>query len=235
MDPQQKAVAQEFNSYRNTYEDTVNQAIGFTPFKVDFFVKAKAEHLKRVVDRRFGAAARPSILDVGCGVGQYHPLIADRFGRVAGVDVSTEAVERAKSLNPQAEYKAYDGMRLPFDDGTFDIAFAICVLHHVPTKAWENFVSEMRRVVRRDGVALLFEHNPRHPLTMKAVNDCPFDRDAVLVSPAKALSLFGDAKFRQLKLQHILTIPAVGGLPKRLDEALSFLHFGTQYCIEATV
>jgi SAM-dependent methyltransferase len=233
MDPQQEAIAREFDSYRNSYEETVNEAIGFTPFKVDFFVRAKAEHLKRAVDAHFGAGSEVSILDVGCGVGQYHGLIRDRFSRISGVDVSTEAIDRARGVNPGVDYHAYPGDRLPFDDGAFDCAYAICVLHHVPVPQWESFVAEMRRVLRPGGLALLFEHNPRNPLTMKAVNDCPFDRDAVLVKPERARQLFEHAGFGDIAVEHILTIPAVSGLPKAVDRLAGHLHFGTQYCLSA--
>jgi hypothetical protein len=46
---------------------------------VDFFVRAKAKHLKRAVEAHFGPGRARSVLDVGCGIGQYNPLIADSF------------------------------------------------------------------------------------------------------------------------------------------------------------
>lgn len=44
------------------------------------------------------AASRRSILDYGCGVGRYLPLLSSRFEQVAGVDYSAQCVEQARAL-----------------------------------------------------------------------------------------------------------------------------------------
>ena len=83
-------------------------------------------------------------------------------------------------------YEAYDGERLPYDDERFDVAFAICVLHHVRPAERPRFVGELRRVVRPGGLVALFEHNPLNPLTRLAVHRCAFDGDAVLLRAGEA-------------------------------------------------
>ncbi len=70
-------------------------------------------------------------LDVGCGVGVTDAHLAGRFAELQGVDTSEEAIRRAAAANPGVLYRAYDGDRLPYEDETFDLAFAICVMHHV--------------------------------------------------------------------------------------------------------
>ena len=92
-------------------------------------------------------------------------------------------------------YDVYDGATLPYSDGCFDLAFAICVVHHVPPRLWNVFASEMRRVLKPAGLALVFEHNPRNPLTMRVVNSCPFDADAVLLRNETAEALLSTAGF----------------------------------------
>ena len=233
MDPQQAFVANEFDSYRNSYAQTINNAIGFGPLRVDRFVRAKATDLSQRVVRHFGDRKSLSVVDIGCGIGQYHPLISESFGQITGVDVSTEAVARARELNPFVDYHTYDGATLPFANGEFDVAFAVCVLHHVPVDAWGRFVSEMRRVVKAGGLCFLYEHNPNHPLTKRVVSRCPFDANAVLLKPAASLNLFMKAGFETVDVDHILTIPTISGMPKRIDRALSVFRFGTQYCLQA--
>ncbi len=230
---QQKQVAAEFDAYRDNYQQSVNSALAFSRMNVDRFVRAKAFHLIDEVDAHFGIRRPLAILDLGCGIGQYHPLIAGRFDRVVGIDVSGEAIAKARENNPGVEYLSYAGGLLPFADASFDVTFAICVLHHVPPVDWAMFVSESFRVTKPGGIAFLFEHNPYNPLTRKVVSDCPFDRDAVLVKQQKAQELFLSAGFQAVRIESILTIPAVGGVLKKVDRLFAKLPFGTQYCLKA--
>ena len=41
---------------------------------------------------------------------------------------------------------------------------------------------ELHRVLAVGGMVIVFEHNPMNPLTVRAVNNCPFDENAVLVN-----------------------------------------------------
>jgi cyclopropane fatty-acyl-phospholipid synthase-like methyltransferase len=61
--------AQAFDSYRASYEQVVAQSIAFSGLKHDFFLAAKVIQLKALFERHFGAA-KPSLLDIGCGVGR---------------------------------------------------------------------------------------------------------------------------------------------------------------------
>jgi SAM-dependent methyltransferase len=47
----------------------------------------------------------------------------------------------------------YDGMRLPFEDGSFDTVLSIQVLEHTPHP--RQLVSEMARVLKKDGTLIL--------------------------------------------------------------------------------
>ena len=63
--------------------------------------------------------------------------LVDRFllkevKNLYGVDVEEGVVEKAKKNNPSVTYNKYDGKTLPFENGSFDMAFAINVMHHVP-------------------------------------------------------------------------------------------------------
>ena len=103
--------------------------------------------------------------------------------RLAGVDVAAGMVERARRRNPWAEYRHYAaGDPIPYDDGSFDVCFTICVLHHVAAERRPALVEEMKRVCRPGGLVAVFEHNPLNPLTRKAVRDCEFDRGVKLLT-----------------------------------------------------
>ncbi len=84
----------------SSYDDAVNRAISFSGQKVESFSRAKADDLLRTIAAHFNSPRRLSLLDVGCGIGNYHPLLAPFVGSVSGVDVSGACIAKAKVRNP---------------------------------------------------------------------------------------------------------------------------------------
>ena len=233
MDSQQQETAKTFDSYESSYSNAVSDAIAFTGLTVDFFTRVKAGYILELAEAHFADPSRIAALDVGCGVGNYHKIVRPAVGSLSGVDVSAASVERARANKLDVAYEVYDGMRLPYADNSFDLVFTICVIHHVPTGAWDNFASEMHRVVKPGGLALVFEHNPLNPLTMRAVNNCPFDADAVLLRSGRTVELLTKAGFRDVDARFILSIPAVTRSLRRIDRLVSKVPFGAQYYVAA--
>jgi ubiquinone/menaquinone biosynthesis C-methylase UbiE len=229
MDPQQRAIAEEFDRYRENYDDAVNRAIAFSGQKVESFTRAKAHDLLRTIAKHFESPGQLNLLDVGCGIGNYHTFLAPVVGTLSGVDVSRACIDSARERNPAVSYSVYDSDRLPYPDRQFDVTFCICVLHHVPTERWQQFVNEMRRVTRGGGLIIVYEHNPMHPLTRKVVRDCEFDRDAVLLTMAQSRALLKNAGCAEVKTRSILTLPPVGRFVEKLDGLFAPLPFGSQY------
>ncbi|MBU1213278.1 MAG: class I SAM-dependent methyltransferase [Alphaproteobacteria bacterium] len=229
MDPQQRSIAEEFDAYDESYNQAVNKAIAFSGQSVNAFVEAKAVDLMAYAKRHFGDGEPVRILDVGCGVGNYHPFLATEFDDIVGIDVSSACIAKAKQNNPSVHYDAYDGETLPYEDASFSLAYTICVMHHVPKANWERFAHEIARVVKPGGLVLVYEHNPWHPLTLKAVNDCPFDKDAVLLPMPKTAQLLRQAGCKMVNVRSILTVPPWGGSWARADAWLGRLPFGSQY------
>jgi ubiquinone/menaquinone biosynthesis C-methylase UbiE len=94
------------------------------------------------------------VLDVGCGDGRLTAELGRVAPRVAGVDPSPAAFERARASYPQLEFaQAQADGRLPFPDAGFDAAVCVHVLEHVVDT--QALMSEMRRVLRPDGVLAL--------------------------------------------------------------------------------
>lgn len=229
MDPQQRAIAEEFDGYNETYDLAVNRAIAFSGQKVESFVRAKANDLLRTISAGFDSPSRVSLLDVGCGIGNYHPLLTPAVGAVSGVDVSAACIAKARERNPTVAYSVYEGDRLPYPDDQFDVTFCVCVLHHVPPDRWPQFVSEMCRVTRAGGLVVVYEHNPKNPLTRKVVRDCAFDRDAVLLTMAQTRELLTSAGCSEVTTNSILTLPPLGSFVEKLDGLFARLPFGSQY------
>lgn len=214
------------------YRKDVDQAIGFTALGVDYFLKGKADRAVAVYDRRCDSgAASASWLDIGCGIGAMHPALVGRLGRLEGVDVSDDAIGSAKSANPGVAYSSYDGQRLPFADGRFDMTLTVCVMHHVPPSEWPAFVAEAWRVTRPGGLFAVFEHNPVNPLTRLAVMRCPFDHDAVLLRPRKVTQLLQQQGFVSVEREFLFFVPLNYGWARQVDRACARLPIGAQYVV----
>lgn len=226
-------MTQTFDGYKDSYRDVVQSSIEFSGIEHDFFMRAKARVLLDAIASRphLGAPQMLDYLDVGCGVGSFHPLVAGKFARTFGCDISAECIAKATAANPQVEYQAYDGERLPYGDGQFDALTAICVVHHVSPTEWTAFFAELRRVLKPGGIACVIEHNPFNPLTRLAVARCPFDEDAVLLSPKRTRSLFSDAGFSVLSIRQFLFLPWENRAVLAIERALAWFPAGAQYAV----
>jgi SAM-dependent methyltransferase len=222
-------MAELFDEYDANYGDVVNDSINFSGLKHDFFMQAKADLIERKLDQ-LSAKGKFSALDIGCGVGTLHPYIAPHFASVEGCDVSQDSIDRARSQNKTNNYRHYEtGSPLPYEDGQFDFALTVCVVHHVPPDHWPAFFTEMRRVLKPGGMACVIEHNPLNPATRLAVLRCPFDEDAVLLRSRKTNSLLSTAGFSKPNAEFFLVLPSAKPWARRLEGSLSKIPLGAQY------
>ena len=219
----------KFDDYKDSYRQEVERSISFSGAALDVFTEAKAVALLRLTRDRLGDPAGVRALDVGCGAGETDRYLAPELRELHGVDVSSEIIETARVQNPSVDYSTYDGERLPYDDGVFDLAFAICVIHHVPPSQWERFVRELARVVRPGGLAAVIEHNPFNPLTRLAVSRCAFDDDAVLLRASRAAQLLADAGVADVHSEYIVFHPFRAPALRDLERHLRWLPLGAQY------
>lgn len=219
----------EFDEFATSYDTAVNKSLAFSGLKVDLFTRIKADYLADVMSEDFAHPSKIDVLDVGCGVGNIHPYLANRIASLSGVDVSEDCIQTAKERNPTVSYLSYDGNTLPYGDASFDFVYTICVMHHVQPGLWDRFASEMCRVLRPRGVALVLEHNPWNPLTRHAVSSCEFDKDAVLLKAGTTESLLARAGLKDVKTRFIAVFPSTGRLVRRFEGALSHIPIGAQY------
>ncbi len=219
----------EFDAYDERYNETVDRALAFSGLKVDFFTRVKVDYFVELLGSLPLPVARAEVIDIGCGVANSHPLLAGRIGRLAGVDVSKACIDRAAGQNPQNEYRVYDGMSLPYPDASFDAASAVCVFHHVPVANRLRLAKEVRRVLRPGGLFAIFEHNPGNPLTMHVVNNCEFDKEAILLRRSETEMLLKDAGFDQVDTRFILTVPVKGRILRKIDAFFAKMPLGAQY------
>jgi SAM-dependent methyltransferase len=220
---------QKFDAYVDNYEAAVRESISFGGQEPEFYAQLKARHLLDVVARRIGPPAQASALDVGCGVGLVHRYLAPKLGALAGVDLAADAIARAQAENPGVDYRAYDGDRLPHDDASFDVVFAMGVVHHVPPAERATMTAELARVTAPAGLVVVFEHNPWNPLTRLAVSRCAFDDDAVLLSRGELRSLLARAGLEPVEARYIIFFPWSGERLRTIERRLGRLPLGAQH------
>lgn len=96
------------------------------------------------------------VLDFGCGNGRLVDFLKETNLEYVGVDTSEKLVEIAKREYPTKSFlQIADEKTLPFGDEEFDMVFAIAVFHHFTPKMTDNALSEIRRVLKKDGILIL--------------------------------------------------------------------------------
>ncbi|WP_192868266.1 class I SAM-dependent methyltransferase [Calderihabitans maritimus] len=98
-----------------------------------------------------------NVMELGCGVGRWAPLILKSGASYVGVDISGSMIEIARKRVPNGLFYKLDSDKLPFPDGHFDLVFSITVLHHNSFEQQSRMIDEMVRVTRPGGNLLLME------------------------------------------------------------------------------
>lgn len=97
------------------------------------------------------------LLDIGCGSG-WLLREAERLSlKTYGIDISCEAVKRAKANAPNSEVSVGDGEKLPWPANYFDYVSSLGSLEHYISP--EKGVREIQRILRPDGIAVIMLPN----------------------------------------------------------------------------
>lgn len=219
----------DFNKYADNYKNEIEKSICFSGQTVDFFTEIKAQLILRLAEKLGGDITKLNVLDVGCGIGQTDSFLVNRFHMLYGIDIASAAVERARTVNPTVDYKVYDGFHLPFNEGTFDIVITICVIHHLRFTQRNNFISEMKRVLKNGGLIMIFEHNPFNYFTRHAVAGCEFDKDALLISKPELKKILYEHLLSIADEGYIIFFPFRGNVFRFVECGLKRLPLGAQY------
>ena len=119
---------------------------------------------QRRVNTIHSAASFGKVLDVGCGTGRLLTALDRQKYQRYGLDVSQGMIQQAYEKDAYLQCAVASGTAIPFEDNFFDVVFCAAVLHHIAeSSAVAQAISEIIRVTRIGGTAIIWDHNPRNP------------------------------------------------------------------------
>jgi ubiquinone/menaquinone biosynthesis C-methylase UbiE len=225
----------EFDKFAEEYHALHSANIRMSGESPEYFSEYKirdvADAWRHVCDLR---KDNLTILDFGSGIGGSIAHFREFFpsSRLVCLDVSQRCLDLAGSRFPNmANFVQFDGRIIPFEDMSFDIAFAACVFHHIDESEHSPLLGELNRVLKPRGRLFVFEHNPLNPITVHAVNTCPFDENAKLIRGGTMKERFLHACFSDVYLRYRLFFPGPIARLRPLERYMGAVPFGAQYYV----
>jgi SAM-dependent methyltransferase len=109
-----------------------------------------ADPARQVVAAATALAPGTSVLDLGCGSGEFLALAAARGAEVAGIDDAGAMIAAAHSRVPHADLRVGSIEELPWPDDTFDVVTAFNAIGFADDRG--AALAEARRVARNGGL-----------------------------------------------------------------------------------
>lgn len=201
------------------------------------YLAVKARWLLRYIKQRVAGAGRsaPRMLDYGCGTGLLLECLHRMGwrGELHGCDVSQAMIRQAVQPGV-AELRHLKRGTLPYAVGQFDLVVICCVLHHTGPEEAAEMVRQARRVLGPGGHLVVFEHNPRNPLTRLVVRQTPIDQGARLVGPPRVRALMRAAGFRRIATRYLMFLPPRWPRLAGVERLLAYCPLGGQYAVAGT-
>ena len=219
-----------FDRYAGNYELALSNALAPSGESREYFAEGRVEWLKRCLTK-LGVQPQ-NILDFGCGDGATTPVLQRVLNAESctGVDVSPKSLEVARKQfsTEKIGYELLSDLRA---EAQMDLAYCNGVFHHIVPEERADALGLIRDALKPGGYFAFWENNSWNPATRYVISRCPFDKDAVLLSPLEAPSLLKRAGFEIVRTDFRFIFPhALRGL-RKLEDLVYALPLGAQYLI----
>jgi 2-polyprenyl-3-methyl-5-hydroxy-6-metoxy-1,4-benzoquinol methylase len=128
----------------------------------------RAERLLQIIESL--GLDKPKFLDLGCGHGWFAGWLS-RFGEVTGIDLSDEAIGKARAEFPGVNFIAADLYRYQLKYDYYDVVVSQEVISHVEDQP--RYVAQAARAVRPGGYFLVATGNK---FVLDRMGDAGWDR-----------------------------------------------------------
>jgi SAM-dependent methyltransferase len=221
----------EFDAYATGYHTALDKGLSLSGEDSAFFAKGRVDWLRH----RLGQLGHTSatVLDYGCGTGSTVPLLLGLPGvqRVIATDASDALLETA-TREHLTDRVTFVPLSAPLT-GVADLVYCNGVFHHIPPAHRADAVAFVVRALRPGGLFAFWENNPWNPGTRMIMRRIPFDRDAVMLTPAAARRLLVDGGLAVVGTDFRFYFPASLRRLRPLEPHLRRLPLGAQYLVLA--
>ena len=219
-----------FDRYAGNYELALSNALAPSGESREYFAEGRVDWLRRCL-HPLGAQPR-NVLDFGCGDGSTTPILQRILGAemCTGVDVSAKSLEVARKqfATRHIRYELLEDLQA---ESQIDLAYCNGVFHHIAPAERPDALGLIRDALKPGGLFAFWENNSWNPATRYIISRCPFDKDAILLSPLEARSLLKEAGFEILRMDFRFIFPRILRGLRKLEDFATRLPLGAQYQI----
>jgi len=230
LDPNLKA---EFDLVADQYYEQLSANISISGESPEYFSEYKIRNLHDFVKK--SNLVINEICDFGSGIGNSIPYFRKYFdqSKINCVEISKRSIEISKTRFPGDESYIHINKKIDLPNNSQDLVFSACVFHHIPDSEHVYWLSEIYRITKPGGYLAIYEHNPYNPLTVKAVNTCPFDINASLINAGRLQREVMDGNWKKVQIGYKVFFPSSLKFLRPLEAWLSWIPVGAQYLLIA--
>jgi ubiquinone/menaquinone biosynthesis C-methylase UbiE len=163
-----------------------------------------------------------TVLDLGCGTGEYINEVNEVACRVIGVDLSLNMLIYLKSCDPNSIVVNGSAYRLPFPNNIFDVVYSIGVLEYIQVMP---VLQECLRVLKPNGTLVLTtpnRHSARKLVLRWLRRKNPRQSQAAYYSREQCIMFLSSAGYQ---IEEIIMNDGVVYLPGRIQKYIGRFVF----------
>ena len=122
-----------------------------------FLAKKRARMAEKLIPDHLRKGA---ILDIGCGTTPFF-LLNTKFNEKHGIDPEVNETGKTKDNIRLCKLDIEENSNLPFEDDSFEVITMLAVLEHLDRDKLALILSEINRVLKKDGRLILTTPSPK--------------------------------------------------------------------------
>jgi SAM-dependent methyltransferase len=219
-----------FDRNAKQYNAELSKGLSLSGENADYFALTRIDWLAEKLSRyEFKADV---IVDYGCGNGGSIRYLDTVFlpKRIEGLDTSGESLSVAReqfgndriAFFNLKDHSHTSYANLVFSNGTF---------HHIAPADRLSAIERIYSILKPGGYFALWENNPWSIGARLVMSRIPFDKDAVMVYPGRAMAMLRVAGFTIIEKSYRFIFPKSLKAVRILEPPLSWFPLGAQYLI----